>query len=109
VEEVTVGVEQHLIFPAFAVNQGLNFLGVLSLVNRHSNKAHACLFLPVGVNLMYGFELAVARLAPGSEEADNKGFAIVAECSGVNRFTVNIFELNRRELSEAAQRNETAY
>ena len=96
--EVAVGVEQHVIFPPVAVDEGFHLLDVLRLVDGYGHHLHARLVLPVGVHLVDGVELAVAGFAPRGEEADDERLATVFELGGVDGLSVDAFQRDGGEL-----------
>ena len=96
--EIAVGVEQHIILPTFAINQGLYLIDILRLINRYDVDLYTCLVLPVGVYLVDGTELTIARFAPCSKKTNDERLAIVVEFGCVNDLSLQRLELYGGEL-----------
>ena len=96
--EVAVGIKQHFIFPAVVVNQRLDLVDVLPLVDADGDELHACLLLPVLIDLGDGVEFTDAGLAPGGEEVDNEGLAVVRQRVGGDRSPVEMLQCNGGKL-----------
>ena len=92
--EFAVGVEQDVVIPVIAVHQRFDFLDVLPLINGNDVHLHAGLVLPVFIDLMDGFQLAHAGLAPGGKEGDDNRFALLSQLLHLHRTAIYITQSN---------------
>ena len=105
--QVAVGVEQHVVFPAVVVDKRLDLIDILTLINRHGKNLHTRFFLPVGIHLADGVELAVAGLAPGGKEIDDKRFTAIRQRIDTHGLTIHCLQRHLRQLGkDTLHRNE---
>ena len=71
------------------IDKGLHFIDVLSLVNGHGEYLDASLLLPVFIYLADGIKLAIARLAPRSEEIDDKRLTTIGKRIDVDGLAIH--------------------
>ena len=97
--EVAVGVEEHFVGTSVVVDERFHLVDVLCLVDADGDDFDAGLLLPLVIDFADGGELTVAGFAPGGEEVDDEGLAVVGECVGADGFSVHGLEGHGRELS----------
>ena len=96
--QVAVGIEKHLVLPSVVIDQRLYLIYILRLIYADGINLNARLGLPFLVHLVDGIQLAVARLAPGSKEIDDKGLTPIGKGIRLNNLTVNVLQCYLRQL-----------
>ena len=87
--EVAIGDEQHIVFLIMVIDKGFHLIDVLPLVNGYCEYLDTRLLLPVFIHLADGIELAVARLAPRSEEIDDKRLTTIGKRIDVDGLAIH--------------------
>ena len=98
--EVGVHIQQHGVFPTFAVDKGSHARGGLGVIDGNGVEFHACLLHPVLIFIGDGHQFGDAGFAPGCPQAHDHGFAVIFNVCSVEHFAVEGLDIDRRQFGQ---------